>query len=87
MDREEMTTDRRVANRLLAKTNPSPTPCFRGQYYGVFAGPNGYYVAAMAADGISHYQPANGGSGWTSALKRRLNDEAADAETLAKGAK
>lgn len=36
----------------------STSKLFRGENYGVFTGPNGYYVA------VSHYQPANGGGGY-----------------------
>lgn len=49
---------------------------FRGNNYGVFTGPNGYYVAKMARDGVTHYQPANGGGGWKDSTKERCNSEA-----------
>lgn len=55
---------------------------YRGKKCGVFTGANGYYVAAMAADGVSHYQPANGGNGWSDDTLRECNTEArlADAD-------
>jgi hypothetical protein len=36
---------------------------YRGKFAGVFCGANGYYVAQMAADGVTHYQPCSG-NGW-----------------------
>jgi hypothetical protein len=55
------------------------TSLFRGKNIGVFTGPNGYYLGAMTADG-SHYQPANGGNGWSEKLRERLNEEASRIE-------
>jgi hypothetical protein len=49
---------------------------FRGANYGVFTGANGYYVANMAEDGVSHYQPQNGGNGWSDSTRRECNREA-----------
>lgn len=49
---------------------------FRGDHYGVFAGPNGYYVAEIAADGVSHQQPSSGGSGWSNEWLQQCNTEA-----------
>lgn len=49
---------------------------YRGKLAGVFAGANGYYAAAMADDGVSHYQPAGGGSGWSAATLERVTAEA-----------
>lgn len=54
--------------------------CYRGKNVGVFAGPNGYYIATMADDGVSHYQPAGGGNGWGDDLLGQLNAEAARIE-------
>lgn len=53
---------------------------FRGNKFGVFTGANGYYMAAMANDGVSHYQPQNGGHGWTESTLRKCNSEAQSAE-------
>lgn len=55
---------------------------FRGELAGVFAGANGYYAAAMADDGVSHYQPESGGDGWGDAALRRCN---ADARAMESG--
>lgn len=52
------------------------TELYRGKNYGVFAGANGYYVAAMASDGISHYQPANQGNGWADSVRDECNADA-----------
>lgn len=56
-------------------TSLKTTSLFRGKNIGVFAGANGYYLGAMTEDG-SHYQPANGGNGWSENLRERLNEEA-----------
>jgi len=53
---------------------------FRGEKYGVFQGSNGYYVAPMAEDGVSHYQPGDGGNGWSAAQLKKCNDEAKQLE-------
>jgi hypothetical protein len=53
---------------------------YRGKKFGVFTGANGYYIAEMASDGRSHYQPASGGNGWSESLRRRYNQEAAELE-------
>jgi len=37
---------------------------FRGSNVGVFAGTDGYYVAAMCPDGVSHYASFAGGISW-----------------------
>lgn len=49
---------------------------YRGERYGVFEGANGYYIGAMAEDGVSHYQSGNAGDGWSDGTLRRLNAEA-----------
>ena len=51
---------------------------FRGENWGVFAGPNGYYVAHMDDDGVSHHQPANGGDGWSDSIREACNRWAAE---------
>lgn len=61
----------------------STTKLYRGERFGVFTGANGYYVAEMAADGVSHYQPANGGRGWSDARRAECNAAAEEAETSA----
>ena len=53
---------------------------YRGTKYGVFTGANGYYVAPMAADGVSHYQPANGGRGWDDYILDECNAHAEELE-------
>lgn len=56
------------------------SPLFRGDRVGVFAGANGYYLASMASDGVSHYQPASQGAGWSEDLREALNARAAALE-------
>lgn len=53
---------------------------FRGEKFGVFIGSNGYYVAEMASDGVSHYQPFNAGNGWDKKTLRKYNEEAENLE-------
>lgn len=64
---------------MNAKTKPKQS-LFRGDKWGVFAGANGYYCAAMAADGVSHYQPANQGYGWDEETRRDCNRAARERE-------
>ena len=44
---------------------------FRGTYAGAYRGPNGWYAAALSADGVSHYQPTDGGRFTLDAANRR----------------
>ncbi len=54
---------------------------FRGKFFGVFTGANGYYCAAMAKDGQSHYQPANGGNGWSETARENATATAQERES------
>jgi hypothetical protein len=55
---------------------------FRGKYYGVFEGENGYYTAPIAADGTHVPARLLGGFGWDEETLRTLNARASkrDAE-------
>ena len=56
---------------------------YRGENYGVFTGPNGYYVARMAVDGINYCERLNGGDGWSDEVLRRSNLHAAVLDSMA----
>ncbi|MBV8100954.1 MAG: hypothetical protein JOZ31_17550 [Verrucomicrobia bacterium] len=56
---------------------------YRGENYGVFTGPNGYYVARILADGISHFEALSGGEGWSDQVLERCNDQAAELDSMA----
>ena len=55
---------------------------YRGENYGVFTGPNGYYVARMAADGKNYYESVIGGDGWNDEVLERCNAEAAELDSM-----
>jgi hypothetical protein len=56
---------------------------YRGKNYGVFTGPNGYYVEKMAADGMSYYEALSGGDGWSDEVLERCNTQAAELDSMA----
>ena len=65
---------------------------YRGENYGVFTGPSGYYIARMAADGKSYYEalggsegwwPWGGGEGWSDEVRHRCNAQAAELDSMA----
>lgn len=56
---------------------------YRGENYGVFTGPNGYYVARMTADGMSYYESLSGGDGWSDEVLKRCNTQAAELDSMA----
>jgi len=56
---------------------------YRGENYGVFRGPNGYYVARIAADAISYYEPLSGGEGWSDEVLEHCNTQAAELDSMA----
>lgn len=56
---------------------------YRGENYGVFTGPNGYYVARMTADGMSYYESVSGGNGWSDEVLGRCNMQAAELDSMA----
>jgi hypothetical protein len=56
---------------------------YGGENYGVFTGPNGYYIARMAADGINYYERLNGGDGWSDQVLWRCNHQAAELDSMA----
>jgi hypothetical protein len=53
---------------------------FRGKYYGVFEGENGYYTAPIAADGTHVPARLFGGFGWDEETLRTLNSLASKRE-------
>jgi hypothetical protein len=56
---------------------------YRGENYGVFTGPNGYYIARMAADGKSYYESLSGGDGWSEEVLEHCNTQAAELDSMA----
>lgn len=46
---------------------------YRGENYGVFTGPNGYYVARMTANKKNYYEAVSGGDGWSDGVRQRCN--------------
>ena len=55
---------------------------YRGENYGVFTGPNGYYVARMAADGKTYYESLSGGDGWNDKVRQGCNAHAAELDSM-----
>jgi len=60
-----------------------PMDLYRGENYGVFTGPNGYYVARMTADGMSYYEALSGGDGWSDETLECCNTQAAELDSMA----
>jgi hypothetical protein len=56
---------------------------YRGENYGVFTGPNGYYVARMAVDGMNYCERLNGGDGWSDEVLNRCNLQAVELDSMA----
>ena len=56
---------------------------YRGKNYGVFTGPNGYYVARMTADETCYYEALNGGDGWSEEVLERCDTQAAELDSMA----
>ena len=56
---------------------------YRGQNYGVFTGPNGYYVARMTADKTGYYEALSGGDGWSDEVLERCDTQAAELDSMA----
>lgn len=56
---------------------------YRGQNYGVFTGPNGYYIARIAADGNTYYEVLSGGNGWGDEVLEQCNAQAAELDSMA----
>ena len=56
---------------------------YRGGYYGVFTGPNGYYVARMTADKTCYYESLSGGDGWSDEVLEGCNAQAAELDSMA----
>jgi hypothetical protein len=55
---------------------------YRGKNYGVFTGPNGYYVARITADGMSYYETLSGGDGWGDEALERCNTQSAELDSM-----
>ena len=55
---------------------------YRGKNYGVFTGPNGYYVARILGNGISHYEALSGGEGGSDEVLEHLNAQAAELDSM-----
>jgi len=56
---------------------------YQGKNYGVFTGPNGYYVARMTADEKNYYECLSGGDGWSSEVLEQCNTQAAELDSMA----
>jgi len=56
---------------------------YRGENYGVFTVPNGYYVARMAANGIGYSGALSGGIGWSDEVLEQCNTQAAELNSMA----
>jgi hypothetical protein len=59
-----------------------PMDLYRGENYGVFTGPHGYYIARMTADGKSYYESLSGGDGWSDEVLERCNTQAAELDSM-----
>ena len=55
---------------------------YRGKNYGVFTGPNGYYVARILGNGISHYEALSGGEGWSDELLEHSNVQTIELDSM-----
>jgi hypothetical protein len=55
---------------------------YQGENYGVFAGPNGYYVARMTTDKKDYYEAVSGGDGWSDEVLQRCNTQADELDSM-----
>ena len=56
---------------------------YRGEHYGVFTGPNGYYIARMTPNKKSYYEAVSGGDGWSAEVLQRCNTQASELDSMA----
>jgi hypothetical protein len=56
---------------------------YRGEKYGVFMGPNGYYITRMTPDKKSYYEAVSGGDGWSDEERQRCNTQASELDSMA----